>query len=698
MNMQQNRNNRRLVFLKAFTILTGFIILLSSCVSPGIVISDNPPPEHMEYIGQRLEELLDSNDPDHMVQAGVLVSREISRGRLEAEDARLYLQRIVQGFERALVSGSSSPEIETQPTETPDTSEDSADDSAATETRTETQTDTRTESTTAQEIERQQLRIENLQALLEFSRLIGASEESLHLSGELTGDLKDTLSFQGSGGAEFGGETSGEFLFRKAEAYRRAGSFSQALHTLYRAYSELGAAWFRDARVSQEALEWYAEQARIFNNRELLAMLVRSIEANYALDEAGESRMDGYRTFISSPWQASTGVSASVTVWVDKGLRVQNRVGVPERSIGTGFYVDPRGYIITNYHVIESEVDPEYEGKSELFVRPGNNPQLRIPARVVGYDAVFDIALLKAETDAPEVLSFQSSSILNPGSPLYAVGSPGGLENTVTSGIVSAGGRRFLQLGDSLQIDAPINPGNSGGPLFDREGRLVGVVFAGIEQFEGVNFAIPSDWIHLFFSRLFSQGAVEHPWLGVSLQKHPRGLEVLYVAPGSPAMEAGFKVGEIISSIDGRAVSGISEAQELILQETVGRLHVVQVLSGNGDRLTRLVQSRVRPEVPLENVLDDQLVDSWLPPLFGIRVEAVDSRALRSEYIITRVYPGSIADESGISENDPFELLDWYIDRDQDVAVLQIFIQKRSGGYLREGIQLANYIEINSFL
>lgn len=658
MSMQQNRTKWWLI------ILAGSLLFLSSCVSPGIVISDPPAPEHIEYISQRLEDLLASDEPEQIIQAGVLVSREINRSRMNREDAGEYLLRIIRELEHFR----QEPQEQTDQGNSADTNP-------------------------LETLEYRRLQLENLQSLVKYSRIIVPGNVSNASSAAGEPDSADLSEWSGEGF-----ESRGGFLFRKAEAYRRAGSYSQALHTLYAAYNELGGSWFRDARISREALEWYAEQARLFNNRELLSMLVRSIEAQFALDEEAEERMDQYRAFISSPWKASTGVAASVTVWVDKGIRVRNRVGIPERSIGTGFYVDPRGYILTNYHVIQSEVDPEYEGKSELFVRPGNNPQLRIPAKVVGYDAVFDIALLKAETDAPEVLSFQSSSVLSPGSPLYAVGSPGGLENTVTSGIVSASGRRFLQLGDSLQIDAPINPGNSGGPLFDREGRLIGVVFAGIEQFEGVNFAIPSDWIHLFFSRLFTQAPVEHPWLGISVQKSPRGLEVLYVAPGSPAMEAGFRVGEIINSIDGQPLSRIPQAQEFILQQMPGRLHVVQVLSENGNRLTRLVQSRVRPEVPLEDVLDDQLVDSWLPPLFGIRVESVDSTVLRSEYLITRVYPGSIADESGISENDPFELLDWYIDQDENVAVLQIFIQKRRGGYLREGIQLANYIEINSFL
>jgi serine protease Do len=459
----------------------------------------------------------------------------------------------------------------------------------------------------------------------------------------------------------------------------------------------LGRSDFIDGGFDREFLDWYAAAAKEHNNRELLSVLLAALERNYPLDDS-DPRYGEYRDLVASNWEAETGVEASVTVWVDMGIRVENRIGYPERSIGTGFYVDRRGYIITNYHVIASEVDPEYEGKSELFIRPGDNPELRIPARVVGYDRIFDIALLKAETEAPQILSFQPGDRLRSGSPLFAIGSPGGLENTVTSGIVSAVGRRFLQMGDSLQIDAPVNPGNSGGPLFDGEGRLIGVIFAGIEQFEGVNFAIPASWIGYLFADLFVPGELSHPWLGLALREDTSGLEVLYVAPGSPAEAAGFSPGEIIQRIGGIDQRDIPESQRLILQGGIGRVYIVEGRGGDGEDFVRLVATAKRPHSPMEEVLDDRLVDNWLPPLFGMKVAPLTNSSRFNEYVITDVYPGGIADESGLSANDPFQLVNWFVDPEEKIAVLQIYIQKRTGGYLREGLQLANYIEINSFL
>ena len=157
-------------------------------------------------------------------------------------------------------------------------------------------------------------------------------------------------------------------------------------------------------------------------------------------------------------------MKGTVTVWVDRGMTIEKGLGRADRMIGSGFFIDANGYLITNYHVIQSEVDPEYEGFSRVYIKRAENPTVRIPAKVVGWDTTFDLALLKTEINPEMYFQLGSSEDLNIGSRIYAIGSPAGLEQTLTSGIVSAQNRRLLSLGSVLQIDAPVNHGSSGGP------------------------------------------------------------------------------------------------------------------------------------------------------------------------------------------------------------------------------------------
>jgi S1-C subfamily serine protease len=180
------------------------------------------------------------------------------------------------------------------------------------------------------------------------------------------------------------------------------------------------------------------------------------------------------------------------TVIVDRGIRIERGRGFPDRVGGSAFFVDSSGLMITNYHVIESEVDPKYKGYSKMYIRMGDSTAPRFPARVVGWDKALDLALIKTEYKCEFVFSVVDRVMPQVGDTVLAIGSPVGLEKTVTSGIVSALSRRFLQVGDVIQIDAAVNHGNSGGPVVDNQGRLVGIVFAGIEYYQGLNFAIPA--------------------------------------------------------------------------------------------------------------------------------------------------------------------------------------------------------------
>ena len=269
-------------------------------------------------------------------------------------------------------------------------------------------------------------------------------------------------------------------------------------------------------------------------------------------------------------------MKGTVTVWVDRGMTIEKGVGRADRMIGSGFFIDANGYLITNYHVIQSEVDPEYEGFSRVYIKRAENPTVRIPAKVVGWDTTFDLALLKTEINPEVYFQLGSSEDLNIGSRIYAIGSPAGLEQTLTSGIVSAQNRRFVSLGSVLQIDAPVNHGSSGGPIIDEAGRVQAIVFAGLERNEGLNFAIPVELLRLILPQLYAGGETVHAWMscyGVSVKESPQqaaGTELVYAVPGSSASV--IPAGAVITHLNGRAVPSLEALQAELMRLSAGTI------------------------------------------------------------------------------------------------------------------------------
>ena len=388
-----------------------------------------------------------------------------------------------------------------------------------------------------------------------------------------------------------------------------------------------------------------------------------------------------------------------VTVWVDRGVELHRGVGIPDRVIGSGFFIDRQGHLLTNYHVIQSEVDPKYEGYSRLFVRLSNQGDERVPAKVVGYDRIFDLALLKAEVEPGYVFGSAAADTLSPGDKVVAIGTPGDLSlaKTVTSGIISATGRRFLQMGDALQVDAPLNPGNSGGPLLNASGELVGVTFAGLEQFEGINFGISYHWIQRVLPKLYRGGAVEHLWLGISVHRDGDALRVTYVLPGSPAQQAGLAAGDRLVRVAHHVVEDIVGVQRHLLSYH-GPTLVELVVERDGDRLSRLVGLERRPFSPVEVALQRDTRDHALLPLFGLGVQRIGRTLAREEHRVTRVVPGSVADESRISVDDPVRIEEFGVDQASRTAWLKVLVKKRRAGYLQASVLLAAALEQNHFL
>ncbi len=441
--------------------------------------------------------------------------------------------------------------------------------------------------------------------------------------------------------------------------------------------------------LSSEELELLRELAGEEYKRTVAAALTEELESR-----AGEESPD---TVPDKTYSHAELISSTVTIWVNRGMKIEGGVGLPDRVIGSGFYIDKRGYILTNYHVIRSEVDPTYEGYSRLYVRPSENTKQKIPARVVGWDPAFDIALLKVEREVDSVLSFSPNLDQQPGERIYAIGSPAGLENTITSGIVSATGRRFLEMGDVVQVDVPINQGNSGGPLLDESGHLIGVVYAGIEQFEGVNFAIPAKWVLKVLDDLYEGKQVGHSFLGAALERVNGRLEVSYIYPGGPADKIGLRPGDTLTAIAGEEVDTVVEAQEVILGYGAGTLLRIDWIEGETQK-RGYAALNTRPSIPMMEAIERDRYENLFAPLFGMQVDKTVDSLLKTRYSVKKVYQGSIADDVGLSVNDPFSVQKWSVLEDKKVVLANIRIKKRKAGFLETGVQLGAYLEINNMI
>jgi serine protease Do len=262
------------------------------------------------------------------------------------------------------------------------------------------------------------------------------------------------------------------------------------------------------------------------------------------------------------------------------------------RGLGSGFVINADGYVITNNHVVDEAAD--------IRVKFADGRDL--PGKVIGRDPKTDLALLKVEAKGLPVIPVGDSSGLEVGEPVMAVGNPFGLEQTVTTGIVSATGRSIGAgpYDDFIQTDASINPGNSGGPLINARGEVVGVntaIASGTGGSVGIGFAIPTNMVKPIVTQLASTGRVVRGWLGVSIQpmtpelaktfgvSETSGALVSDVTESSPAQKAGLKQGDVIVRYDGRPVGRIGDLPRAVAETPVGRTVPLEVLR-DGQKMT----------------------------------------------------------------------------------------------------------------
>lgn len=384
-------------------------------------------------------------------------------------------------------------------------------------------------------------------------------------------------------------------------------------------------------------------------------------------------------------------IDATVTIWVDKGIAIKNGVGYADRVLGSGFFIDKRGYIVTNHHVISDLVNPKYEGYSRLYIKLTSDQENRIPAKVVGYDSVLDLALLKAEIDSPFILELGSSSELSIGDKVSAIGTPLGLHGTITSGIVSALDRKLFSMGDVFQIDTAVNSGNSGGPLIDSKMRVQAVVFAGILQYQGLNFAIPVEYLRQDLPYLYNGGKRNLPWIGCfghtkKVATKNSGLEVQYVMPGSSADLAGLQKGDVITSVAGKSIFTLENFQNIMRNFCEDMIIPFEIVRDEKKQNT-LIYLEKRPENPGYDIYKSDLITTSLIPIFGM--ELVPSSTLNSNrFTITEIIPGSIADESGFSVTDPITIFDVKFSEENDSIGIRISTKNRKKGYLDVSIGL----------
>jgi S1-C subfamily serine protease len=300
---------------------------------------------------------------------------------------------------------------------------------------------------------------------------------------------------------------------------------------------------------------------------------------------------------------------------------------IPQEGVGSGFFYDAEGHIVTNYHVVENA--------EELSVTLANGEVY--PAEIVGVDPSTDLAVLHIEAEGlPDAIALGNSDQLRVGQFVVAIGNPFGQEGTLTVGVISALGRviespddRFI--GEAIQTDAAINPGNSGGPLLDLSGRVIGVnsqIISSVGSSAGVGFAVSSNTVRRVVPQLIAQGRYPHPWLGVTLLPFEsegarilreagmevpvdQGLLVAEVVPDGPADMAGIRGGDrvvrlgnrriplngdIIVAINGEPLATYKDLNVYLESETRVGDSVEVTLIRDGEEMTKTATLGERPQ------------------------------------------------------------------------------------------------------
>ncbi|HHT9110824.1 MAG TPA: S1C family serine protease, partial [Candidatus Brocadiaceae bacterium] len=286
----------------------------------------------------------------------------------------------------------------------------------------------------------------------------------------------------------------------------------------------------------------------------------------------------------------------------------QSQKQMIERPLGSGVIIDEDGYIVTNEHVVSRA--------SKIKVRLSDGKDFE--ATMISSDPFSDLAVLKINSSTPfPYVKMGTSKDLMIGETVVALGNPFGLENSVTTGVLSAKNRTITfnnEYGDIkydglIQTDALINPGNSGGPLINIDGELIGINAAIVNQAQGIGFAIPVDKVRQTLVKLFNFRELNKVWFGVQVEEQDdssRGIKVSSVEQGSPAYKANVKVGDYITKIDSKEIFDILDFEKYILKKNVDDKLSFNINRG-GREMKIVVTLEKAPLPPIEKLALEKL-------------------------------------------------------------------------------------------
>ena len=340
-----------------------------------------------------------------------------------------------------------------------------------------------------------------------------------------------------------------------------------------------------------------------------------------------------------------------------------------EQALGTGFIIDPSGVIVTNYHVA---------GRADSITVTMTDGK-KYPAKLLGADQKTDIAVLKIRADKPlPYVEFGDTDKVRVGEPVMAVGNPFGLGGTVTSGIVSARGRDIHSgpFDDYIQTDAAINRGNSGGPLFDMNGKVIGIntaIFSPSGGSVGLGFAIPASIAKPVVTQLREHGKVERGLLGVEIQPvtseiaqslslgSTNGALVAQVEPKSAAVKAGIKSGDVIKSVDDKKIGNVRDLTRTIAAQQPGSTVKIGLVRDGKDMTVEAKLGDYSSQQQAKADESDNHKSSKTEQLsFGFSLAPITPEARQelglkdsvSGALIAGVQPGSPADDKGLRPGD----------------------------------------------
>jgi serine protease Do len=403
-----------------------------------------------------------------------------------------------------------------------------------------------------------------------------------------------------------------------------------------------------------------------------------------------------FRQFQRDPW----GKNSPFKEFFERYFGDDMQREFKQPSLGSGFIIDKAGFVVTNNHVIEDadQIKVKLKDKREY------------DAKIVGRDPNTDLALLKIESGQNlPTIEMGDSDALKVGQWVVAIGSPFGLEHTVTAGIVSAKGRVIGSgpYDDFIQTDASINPGNSGGPLLNMKGEVVGINTAIVANGSGIGFAIPINLAKDIIMALKNEGEVTRGWLGVAIQdlngdmaeyygiEDKKGVFVADVFEGDPADRAGIKAKDIILEVNGEKIKTSRQLTSMIARIPVDDHVKIKILRDGKEKTVKVkIAKRTEDKLTARSRPKEQAEE------FGIRVSDLKPEILQqfnmdetSGVIVTHVESGSKGDDAGVRVGDIIkEINRQSVENTKDYqAILKqlssgdpinLFIRRKNAGFL----------------